>query len=324
MKNPVEYLRRREDSAGSDNYDDIKCERLVKNYDGKSIEISGLNFGGVQLGKFGVEPKLLQTVSHALMLLDASQYDLCNSIKNIKDKETREKYLKLMTDDKLAAQRIYQALAGLLINPESAQMQDAVKETLLFTLASRGKRTMDIENSNIFSQSRQQQELRTASANLDHTSKQSTIELGSTSFKEKLDELKASFAQSSRVTPSLTAHDHELEKELEDIRNGIISLSNEYTTGIINGLNIVEFWGKLGPVLKLLTANRQYRKAIGSYNAEALDRIIIKIADKINEFKETDELGDRSRANVARKEVTLYFGEVFRRMDDIYSSISTS
>src|SRR5688500_12734501 len=140
MKNPLGYLK---PSGRSDQYNDnvdINCERLVKNYDGKSIEISGLNFGGIQLGKFGMEPKLLQAVSHALMLLDSSQYDLCNSIKNIRDKDVREKYIKLMTDDKLAAQRIFQALAGLLINPESTQMQDAVKETLLSYLTSKETR----------------------------------------------------------------------------------------------------------------------------------------------------------------------------------------
>jgi hypothetical protein len=85
------------------------------------------------------------------MLLDASQYDLCNSIMNIKDEEIRQKYVKLMTDDKLAAQRIFQALAGLLINPESIQMQDAVKKTLLTTLSSKQSRAIDIEKSNLLS-----------------------------------------------------------------------------------------------------------------------------------------------------------------------------
>src|SRR5215831_14719409 len=113
MKNPLDYLRSGGISrSDSDNNRDIVCERLVKKIDDKSIEIAGLNFGGIQLGKFGIEPRLLQTVSHALMLLDASQYDLCSSIKNMKDKDSQERYIKLMTDDKLAAQRIFRALAG--------------------------------------------------------------------------------------------------------------------------------------------------------------------------------------------------------------------
>src|SRR5215203_2642616 len=103
MKNPLDYLRRGDEhettNANADEEDHMTCERLVKNYDGKSIQIAGLNFGGFELGKFGIEHKLLQTVSHALMLLDASQYDLCTSIKNMQDKETREKYIRLMTDD---------------------------------------------------------------------------------------------------------------------------------------------------------------------------------------------------------------------------------
>lgn len=337
MKNPLDYLR----SGGIDhndnvNYnDDIKCERLVKKIDGKSIEIAGLNFGGFQLGKFGIEPKLLQTVSHALMLLDASQYDLCNSIKNIKDEETRQKYVKLMTDDKLAAQRIFQALAGLLINPESTQMQDAVKETLLTTLSSRQSRTIDIENSDLLSKVQEQAVTPSPSASnttLDSDIVENVMDIGSTSFREKINDLKQSYSQisnnqgvkSSIITTTApqitTTQDPKLKQELESIKNAIVALNDEYTATLIKGLNVAEFWDKLGRVLQLLTANRQYRKAIGTTNAEALDRIMIKIGSKVNEFKEADDLDDRREANIAKKEVTLYFGQVFRRMDDIYSS----
>jgi hypothetical protein len=321
VKSPLDYFRVK------DNNDDIKdiiCERLVKNYDGKSIHIAGLNFGGFQLGNFGIEPKLLQTVSHALMLLDASQYDLCNSIKNMKDKDSQEKYVKLMTDDKLAAQRIFRALAGLLINPESIQMQDAVKDTLLSTLASRESRAADIENSNLLTKIKQQ----ISSTTADHaTPKENAIEIGSTSFKEKINDLRQSYSQISNnddvrsSTKIATIQDPNLKQELIGIRNAIIALSNEYTTSLINGLNIVEFWGKMGAVLQQLTANTRYRKVIGTSDAEALDRIMIKIGGRVSEFKEADDLGDRREANIAKKEVTLYFGQVFRRMDDIYSSI---
>ena len=38
---------------------EIDCERLVK-YDGKKIEVAGLEFGNFKLGRFGFEPTLLQ------------------------------------------------------------------------------------------------------------------------------------------------------------------------------------------------------------------------------------------------------------------------
>jgi hypothetical protein len=349
MKNPLSYLRRggEYENTNADEGDEMTCERLVKNYDGKSIQIAGLNFGGFELGKLGIEPKLLQTVSHALMLLDASQYDLCTSIKNMRDKDTREKYIRLMTDDKLAAQRIYRALAGLLINPQSTQMQDTVKDTLLSSLKSTESRVADLENSNLLSKVQQQQQQQqlpppTSSLPPDHTTTtQSPIEIGNTSFKERIDDLKQSYAEisndnkqqqksiesSSTVGVSKTvttvAQDEKksLKKELEDIDSAIVALNNEYTNSLIKGLNVVEFWDKLGGVLQQLTADIQYRKAIGSTNAEALDRIVIKIAAKVNEFKEADDLGNTIKASIAKKEIMLYFGQVFRRMDDIYSSI---
>jgi len=351
MKNPIDFLRSRGHDDNVDNTntdDDIKCERLVKNYDGKSIEIAGLNFGGsFQLGKFGIEPKLLQTVSHALMLLDESQYDLCMSVKNMQDKEDREKYVKLMTDDKLAAQRIYRALAGLLINPQSTQMQDTVKETLLSSLAYSQSRVANIENSNLLSKVQQQQQPPSPPPlTLDQTTiTKSPIEIETTSFKEKINDLKQSYHQinniskqkdieqsstssppttapSQTITTTMNQEDNKtLPKELAGVRNAIFVLNDEYTTGLIDGLNVVEFWKKLGGVLKELTANQQYRKLLGTINAGALDRIIIKIAEKVNEFKEADDIGNTKEASIAKKEVILYFGQAFRKMDDIYYSI---
>ena len=60
-------------------------------------------------------------------------------------------------------------------------------------------------------------------------------------------------------------------------------LNNEYTASLINGLNILEFWGKVGGILQQLTINTQYRKR--AINAEALDRIMIKIGSRVNELR---------------------------------------
>jgi hypothetical protein len=264
------------------------------------------------------------------MLLDASQYDLCNSIMNIKDEEIRQKYVKLMTDDKLAAQRIFQALAGLLINPESIQMQDAVKETLLTTLSSKQSRAIDIEKSNLLSKVQMRPSTPSPSTSIttpDSNIVENAIEVGSTSFEEKINDLRQSYSQISNnqgvksyvtttTAPSqmtTTTQDPKLTQELESIKKTIVALNDEYTTTLIKGLNVAEFWDKLGGALQQLTANRQYRKAIGTTNAEALDRIMIKIGSKVNEFKEADDLGGKREANIAKKEVTLYFGQVFRR-----------
>lgn len=124
--------------------DELKCERLVK-YNGKKIEIAGLQIGGFQLGKLNIEPKLLQAVSHALMLLDASQYDLCRTIKGIKDKKKREEYLNIMMQDKLHSQQINRGIAALTLNPESKPLQEALKNLLL----SHKSRVLEIDSTDI-------------------------------------------------------------------------------------------------------------------------------------------------------------------------------
>jgi hypothetical protein len=64
----------------------------------------------------------------------------------------------------------------------------------------------------------------------------------------------------------------------------------------------VEFWDKLGRVLQRLVNNAEYRKLIGVTNAEALDRIMIKIGSRMGKYKESDDLGDRIESNIAKKE----------------------
>jgi hypothetical protein len=76
----------------------------------------------------------------------------------------------------------------------------------------------------------------------------------------------------------------------------------------------VEFWDKLGRVLQRLVNNAEYRKLIGVTNAEALDRIMIKIGSRMGKYKESDDLGDRVEANIAKKEVTLYLIVLRRRI----------
>jgi SAM-dependent methyltransferase len=112
---------------------EITCERLVK-YHNNSIEVSGVNISNITLGKFGIESKLLQAASHALMLLDAYQYHTCLSIRNIEEKEKRQKYAEKITDANLRAGGIIHALAALSFSPNSRELQETVKERLLSNL----------------------------------------------------------------------------------------------------------------------------------------------------------------------------------------------
>ena len=74
--------------------------------------------------------------------------------------------------------------AGLLINPQSTQMQDSVKEMLLSSLADTQARIANIENSNLLQKIQQQPPLTSDQA----TITKSQIKIESTSFKEKIND----------------------------------------------------------------------------------------------------------------------------------------
>jgi hypothetical protein len=104
LKNPFKFKNRTRRDDG------IECNRNVK-YDGKRVEITGLKIGEHELGGVKIEPQTLRTLGSAALLLDLSQYDLCMTIKNMKNEAEREKYLQQIADDKMKFHRIKEIIA---------------------------------------------------------------------------------------------------------------------------------------------------------------------------------------------------------------------
>src|SRR5215212_4291894 len=154
--------------------DKIECTHLIK-YDGKNVEISGLSFRGIQLGKLAIEPKLLQAVSQALMIIDASQYHFCQAVKNAPDEESKKRYYDLMMQDKVRAQDIWMGLAALTINPESKQVEASLVKMLL-------------QNHNRALQLEQEEKIQPPLEAV-QVGSPNTIEIGKSSLNDKISEL---------------------------------------------------------------------------------------------------------------------------------------
>jgi effector-associated domain 7 (EAD7)-containing protein len=121
-----------------------ECKHLIK-YDGTKVEVSGVSFQGFQVGGVSVEQKLLQATSQALMLLDASQFHLCEAVKGAPDEESKKRYYDLMIKDRMRAQDIIMGLAALSVNPDSKQVEDALTKMLLENHA----RALEIEKDEV-------------------------------------------------------------------------------------------------------------------------------------------------------------------------------
>jgi hypothetical protein len=308
----------------------IECHRIVKSYDGKSIQIAGLNFGNIQLGKLGIEPKLIQAASQALLILDASQYDLCSSIQNLTSEEERQQYVKRMIEDKLQSQKIYRALAALSLNPQGDEMQQAVK-TLVSNLLDSQQRTQELEGSQVLSKVQQREH---SQANITKELPESSIEVGFQTFGEKIEEVNKSQSVLNNTVPNRTVPekpfkskaspltDEQTKKEMDEIKQVIVALNDEYIDNKIEGqLDVESFWRKLGRVIQELTENRKYREIIGRVNTDILDRNVIKITNKLKVYREANAIEDEIRAKVAHNETELYIGQIFRILDDIYLSL---
>lgn len=313
----------------------MECHRMVKRFDGNSIEISGINIGKFQLGKLGIEPKLIQAASQALLILDASQYDLCESIRGLGNQELKQGYQQKMIDDKLQAQRIYRALAALALNPQGEQLQEAIK--MLFSdLLSSEQRTKELEGSDILSRPQQDISMQSTSPssvtssttqnNANNKDSDSSIEIGKETFQNRIEEIKQSDLASkyliSRHAPTNLSRNDEVKKKMEEIKQTIVALNDKYTEDKINGqLDVKSFWPKLGRIIQELLSDPQYREVIGGVNVEILDATTIKITNKIKQANQAHAIEDSTEERIAYNKAELYITEIFRILDDIYASL---
>ena len=148
-----------------------------------------MNISNTTLPKFGIEPKLLQTASHALMLLDAYQYDVCLSIRNINNLEKRQEYVEKITDAKIRAEGIIYALVAISINPNSHELQDAFKERLLSNLIPTTSKAIAID--------KEKMENKNLSDQIQHYPISEIT--GSSSFKEKIEGLKQLYPEFNQM-----------------------------------------------------------------------------------------------------------------------------
>lgn len=293
--------------------DNIECEHLV-NYDGRSIGFGGIKIGEMEIGKLQIDRKTLQSASQALMLLDQSQYDLCKSVKNLKDKDKREKYVELMIQDKLQSQKLMKALAGLSISPESKELNETLQKLLLANTT----RTLEIEDSELSQRIQTQNEITGNS-----------IEIGKESFKTKIQDINQvepqldtiSLNSQARIT---TKSQNKVRSEgLNDITNAIYDLNEKYNHVLFKGDPILELLEESEPLFKTLR-DRKNRKIIGGNNQNSIDNLLINLSTTITEFKNANQLGDQNQISLKEKNLKHIFGIFLNVLDDIKLTMEDS
>ena len=167
---------------------EINCQNLIK-FDGKNIQLYGIDVGGLQLGQFKYGTEVLQTAGHALMLLDAHQYQLCTLINSIEDKKIKDNYLIKIIDEKIKAQGIIQVIASLSLNPQSKDLQETLKNLIL----SNRQKVIDLEKDIGNSTIKQQKLLNSNNINGE------SIDIGNSSFEEKMKEMDSIVLSSDNV-----------------------------------------------------------------------------------------------------------------------------
>ncbi len=323
---------------------DMECYRTVKSYDKKNIEIAGINLGDLNIGKIGINPQIIHNATQTLLLLDASQYDLCNTIKNIKDERKRDEYIIKMADDKLAAQKIYRALMSLMTlseNQDESTKKEIVKAIVSSTLSSE-QRIKELESSNISEKIKNNEE--NHFNNNINTLNQSNINLTNTTFnsqesylnqkngiandqgnissnieKMKQDNPQIIYKLNERKTIKENLIDVNLMEKIEEVKMAMAVLNDEYISKKIDGrLDIKEFWPKLAKLLKEITTNKAYKDIIGSINNERLFMNLIKISNKIKEYDHLLDMDNNPQSKILSNQIDYDIKKVFDLLDDIF------
>jgi hypothetical protein len=99
-------------------------------YDGRTLKISGVNFGPFTLEELSTEPKLLRTAINEVVIMDALQYHRCLSISNITDENTRNQEFLQMSKDYGMLHKVILAMQALAHDPGSKQLQDTLVRLL--------------------------------------------------------------------------------------------------------------------------------------------------------------------------------------------------
>ena len=111
------------------------------------------------------------------MLLDASQFHLCEAVKGAPDEETIRKYYDVMMNDKIRGQDIIMGLAVLTLNPESKQVEDALTKMLL----QNHNRALELEEEKV-----------AVHQELTEVNSPNSIEIGENRFQAKVNEIEKS------------------------------------------------------------------------------------------------------------------------------------
>jgi hypothetical protein len=294
--------------------DDYKCEHLIK-YDGRSIAIEGVSYGNIQVGKVGIERKLVQAASHALMLLDASQYSLCTSIKNINNKEERDSLTRLMIEDKVRSEKIIQTLAALSIDPQSKQLQDTLG-TLIISYSERASKIEETQ------------------PKVSPTEKQlsiNSLEIGAETIVERVKDLERSSPELKKqvidestdgMREKSTVQPTKSEEGLDELGNALIALRKEYTDVIMHKQSVSDLFQKLAPYLQQITSDSEIKDLIGKYYADALNNYLINLSNEIESYDNAMQLGGEQRkyaADEAERKIKLVTYHVLAKLDEIHS-----
>ena len=205
----------------------LNCGHLV-NYTQRAVKVE-LQTPVPHLGKVGVsvgvEPKLLQSASHAVMLLDASSYHLCKMIEALTDKEKRQKYIEESINDKFYAGRIYITLEAVRESPDSKELQEALARLLVEA----GTRVVEIERG------------MPKPPPTTETITGDSLDIGDDAFSDK-------FKNLERLLPQLQHHISQDEHDKENLRHVFINLSIKYDEAIREG-NSKQFYNALAPII---------------------------------------------------------------------------
>ena len=108
----------------------------------------------------------------------------------------------------------------------------------------------------------------------------------------------------------------------ENIKDTTYDLRQQYYNVLDGRLSVLEFYETLAPFIRNLSRQSKLKQVIGSRNIESFDNLLINLSSYVQEFKSSDEIGNRDEAAISKRQLMSVSNHILTKLEQLNLSVS--
>jgi hypothetical protein len=108
----------------------------------------------------------------------------------------------------------------------------------------------------------------------------------------------------------------------ENIKDTTYDLRQQYYNVMDGRLSVLEFYETLAPFIRNLSRQSKLKQIIGSRNIESFDNLLINLSSYVQEFKNSDEIGNRNEAAISKRQLMSVSNHILTNLEQLNLSVN--